>query len=306
MLMVKLIDDTKKTVAEVQPLSLTLDLSLSAPAHSAVIIIPYRKLSSCAMVEVYDDEFSVFCGITDEEIVILGKEGRLIKLTARSMMALLIDNEVCPCEFVFPTGEYLGYRYLSPYGIEFSAEKKRLNGNITVEKGMSVYEVLYKYCKQALGTLPFVSADGKFDFYGGVSEKSVVFGKSGKQYTTLKLNSKRCNMISTVFLKLSEKGYCSKVINPFADGTLIRRERYIDATFGSATPSVIADYMIENSVRQSLSAEVGCVGRVTDCLGAAAVVEDEAFEGERFTVNRIKYTYNSNEEKTVLYLERRI
>lgn len=305
MLTVRLFDDSSDQVAEAVPLAVNIKLDLYVPAHSATVVLPYRRLNSCAGLEILDGEKTVFKGIVDDEAVILNSSGKFLRYTSRSLMALLLDSEAVPCEYIRPTGTYLAKRFLEPLGIAHNAEDIPMHGSIPVEKGMSEYAVLRKYCMEVYGRLPFISAEGEFDFEGGLSDEVTLFGSEGIPYTELGVTHSRCSVISEVRMKLDRRGYISVIKNPSAEGLNVRRIRYLDASPGSATPQKAGEIMLENSAKGMLSAKLVCVGRVTDCLGTAARLDDE-FAEDVYTVCRLDYVYNSQKENTTVCMERRI
>lgn len=306
MLTIKLFDDSNKMSAQVVPLSVNIKLDLYVPAHSAVVILPYRKMESCAFVEIYDGDSLVFKGVVDDEIVIFNSFGKFLQYNLRSLMALLIDSEAQPCEFVRPTGDYLAKRFLNPLGIPHNADNTVCTENIISEKGMSEYAVLRKYCMNVNGCLPFISADGRFDFKGGFSGEEILFNKKLTPFTSWQRKHSRCGYISAVNMKHDGRGYISKAENPLTDNLNICRERYLDVSFGSAFNQNTADLILKNSNKNTLSAGIVCTGRVTDCLGTAARIDEEEFAEDVFTVFRIEYTYNSKKEDTELFFERRV
>ena len=305
MLTVRLFDDSSRQVAEIVPLSVNIKLDLYVPAHSAVVVIPYRKISSCAALEIFDGGQTVFRGIVDDEAAILNSSGKFLRYSSRSLMALLLDSEARPCEYIRPTGVLLAKSFLEPLGIEHNAEDRPMHSNIPVEKGMSEYAVLRKYCMEVYSRLPFITADGRFDFEGGFSDSTVQFGRQGIPYTELSVTHKRFSYISEIRMKLNKSSYSSVMENPAAENMDIRRIRYLDASPGSSTPQKVGAVMLDNSNKGAMSAKLICVGRVTDCLGTAAKLDDE-FAEEVYTVCRLDYVYNSQKETTAVYLERRI
>jgi hypothetical protein len=306
MLKVSLYSPQGEELCSLSPISVTIEMSLNVPAHSCEVIIPYENYSSCAELKITQNDDIVFLGVVDEEITTLSVVGKFKKYIARSKMALLLDNEACPIEISKATGEFLGSRYLTPLGISYKGGEKSMEGVITVEKGMTLYDVFSAYSTSVYDTLPYISEAGQLDFTGGYRDSSFSFGKDGVAYTELSVINKPCNVLSRVYMRLNSSGYLSHIDNPNAVGTGIKRERYIDCISNSSTTSATADKMIKNSNQGALQVKVTALGRLTNALGSQGVFKDNGLENESLVITELIYKYNSQKEITTVVLERKI
>lgn len=307
MLVVNMFDEKGKLFAKEKPLSLRIDISRDIPAHSAEVVIPYNEYTLCADIEIYNNEKLIFAGSVDEEIVILNSFGKYIKYLLRSKMALLLDNEVEPKQITLPTGSFLGKAYLEPLAVEHNGKEDALSEVITLEKGMTIYDLINKYSAGMYGVNPYMGGNGVLLFDGPDSNKNIEFSNNGGiKYNSLLLSKNRSSLISCVRLKLNNQGYTSKIENPETRGMSIIRERYVDGSRDSGTMSKIADKIIEDSNRKYVYARLECIGEYTDIVGAKATIDEDFATEIHFVVKEIKYVYNSNNEKTVVVLEREI
>ena len=67
----------------------------------------------------------IFKGIPDEEIYTHNNSGVYLKVIARDLSSLLIDNEVMPQEIKNPSLKFFSKRFLEPYGFKIISENKQ-------------------------------------------------------------------------------------------------------------------------------------------------------------------------------------
>ncbi|MCI6653261.1 MAG: hypothetical protein MSH11_07630 [Ruminococcus sp.] len=307
MLRVNVFDKSQNAICSVAPLSLTMQMSLKIPADDVTVIIPYKKYKTGATITVTENESLIFRGIVDEEQIILNKTGRFIKYVARSMAGLLLDNQAYPMEIGNTTQTFLGNTYLEPLGIEFEKGEDIYNGVINIEKGMTVYDALYTYCKNKFGVIPRMDSKGVFYFRGGQTDKTLLFSnEKGVNYSSLTEYKKPCEQISSVFVMLDGQSYNYEINNPEAEDTGIVRRRYLDGSINSNTPALMAEEMINKSNCNYLSVKVTCPYFLADVLGATARVDALDMEEYIFIISELKYVLNSKGEETTLMLERKM
>ncbi|MDD6646153.1 MAG: hypothetical protein PUE67_08910 [Oscillospiraceae bacterium] len=307
MLRVNVFDKNQNEICVVAPLSLTMQMSLKIPADDVTVIIPYKKYKIGATITVTKNDSLIFRGIVDEEQIIFNKTGRFIKYVARSMAGLLLDNQAYPMEIRNTTQTFLGNTYLEPFGIDYEKGEDIYNGVINIEKGMTVYDVLYTYCKNKFGVIPRMDSKGVFYFKGGQTDKTVLFSnKDGVNYSSLTEYKKPCEQISSVFVMLDGQSYNYPINNPETEDTGIVRCRYLDGSINSSTPALMAEEMINKSNCNYLSVKVTCPYCLADVLGATAKVDAEDMEEYSFIITELKYVLNSKGEETTLMLERKM
>ncbi len=97
---------------------------------------------------------TLFWGLVDEIIFTDGESGKLLEIYARSIEALLLDNEAMPQTIFFPSVPLLKHRFLSDLGFSsvISEQNDALSAEFVVHKGSSVYEVLSNFAENYLST----------------------------------------------------------------------------------------------------------------------------------------------------------
>lgn len=233
---------------------LTAEISadVDVPADELVMTVPYdEKFGNADMLEAYDGKSLVFVGQADEIVNIVRTDGAIVRLSARSLAGRLLDNEAEPVTYVNPAAKFIFERHLKPFGIVgYDGDEHPFMGTIKIEKGMTEWQVLEKFCNGRYGKSPRITGAGfalMCGTYGGA--KPIVFGRNGVGYTSLREYIKPCKVISQVKLRTEEYGgYKSVISNKCVDR--IKRVRYVNAFLDNNAVKT-ADRMIENGNRQS-------------------------------------------------------
>ena len=290
-----------------QPLSITINQEENVPADDLTVVFPLvYNLQELNRILVKDNDVIVFKGIVDEQQAISNKNGAFLKIIARSMAAVLLDNESKPVSYINPSVSVIFSRHLDPCGIEsYKGDNLSCVGSFNVPKGSTNWQVLNSFCIKTFGNSPRIESDGTANFKGLARDRKIVFSNSnGINYISVTENNKRCNLISSVWVKTDEQGdYATEVKNDGVADRSIKRERYIDATVN--TDLYVADKMINNSLDSSYELTLMCLGCYLDIIGSKASVEDKHLG--KFTnlyVSGICYTLNSNGEFTRVLLKK--
>lgn len=286
---------------------LTAEISadVDVPADELVLVMPYdERFRNADMFEVYDDEALVFVGQADEIVSIVQNSGAIAKLSVRSLAGRLLDNEAEPVTYVNPAAKFIFERHLKPFGIAgYDGDEHAFMGKIKIEKGMTEWQVLEKFCSGRYGKSPRITGAGfalMCGTYGGA--KPIVFGRNGVGYTSLREYIKPCKVISKVKLRTEEYGgYKSVIGNNSLDGR-IKRVRYVNAILDNNAVKT-ADRMIENGNRQSFEITVECPKCLCGIVGRRAVIDDRLVgKREGLVVKSIKYSLKKNGESTTVVL----
>lgn len=286
---------------------LTAEISadVDVPADELVLTAPYdEKFRNADMLEVYDGDALVFTGQADEIVSVVKNSGAIVKLSARSLAGKLLDNEAEPVTYVNPAAEFIFERHLKPFGIVgYDGDKKPFMGKIKIEKGMTEWQVLEKFCGGRYGRSPRITGAGFALMCGTYSgTEPIAFGRNGVNYTSLREYIKPCAVISKVKLRTGEYGgYKSVISNKCADER-INRVRYVNA-FLNNNGVRTADRMIENGNRQSFELMIECPSCLCGIVGKKAVIDD-SLVGKRdgLVVKSIKYSLGKDGESTAVVL----
>lgn len=277
---------------------------VDVPADELVLTLPYdRKYRNVDMLEAYDGKSLVFVGQADEIVSIVHNSGAIVRLSARSLAGRLLDNEAEPVTYINPAAKFIFERHLKPFGIVgYDGDEHPFMGTIKIEKGMTEWQVLEKFCNGRYGKNPRITGAGfalMCGTYGGA--KPIVFGINGVGYTSLREYIKPCKVISQVKLRTEEYGgYKSVISNKCVDR--IKRVRYVNAFLDNNAVKT-ADRMIENGNRQSFEITVECAECLCGIVGRRAVIYDPLVgKREGLVVKSIKYSLKKNGESTTVVL----
>ena len=291
-----------------EPLYLNINQDENIPADDLSAVFPFcYDFPELAQIRAELDGEPLFYGTVDETRTIADSSGACIRVTARSMAALLLDNEAKPVDFYCPSASVMFGRYAKPVGI------LRLKGGdgvyrdqLTVSKGMSCYQALCAFSLALYGAKPRVDPSGALDLSGIHSDKKLCFSnRDGIRYNSITENKKRCALLSDVFVKLSDgEGYVYDVEEKLAKNLGVKAVRYLDAS--GADSALLADKMLENGVKKYYELRLVCPGNPGDILGAEAEVHDEYIgDINGLCVCGLSYTFKSGGDETILVLKRR-
>ncbi|MGN1138172.1 MAG: hypothetical protein ACI4RM_01905 [Ruminococcus sp.] len=290
-----------------QPLSVTINQEENVPADDLTVVFPFvDDLQELDRIQVKDMGAIVFKGVVDEQQAISNESGAFIKIIARSMAAVLLDNESKPISYINPSVSVIFSRHLEPCGIEsYKGDNLSCVGSFNVPKGSTNWQVLNSFCIKTFGKSPRIECDGTANFNGLARDRKIAFSNSnGINYISVTENNKRCNLISSVLVKTDEQGdYTTEIKNDSASDRNIKRERYIDATVN--TDLYVADKIINNSLDSSYELTLMCLGCYLDIMGSKASVEDKHLgKIENLYVSGICYTLNNKGEFTKVLLKK--
>ncbi len=301
-------EGVKKDVSS--PLTVILNSETDVPADDLTVTFPYNKeLSENAdYITAFNNGKLIFKGQIDEISNIKTSRAVITKITARSLAALLLDNEAEPVTYINPASEFIFNKHLKPFGItEYTADEVPFYGSLKIDKGMTHWQVFKNFCKNLYGVDPRITGDGKALFKGYDVKEIVTFGDLSGDivYYSIKENKKRCELISEVRLKLEEYGgYDSHIYNKNSNCKNIERVRYVNATADTSTIDT-ADKIIAQSNANSRLLTLECMGCQIDVMGKNAVINDSILgKIDNLRTDRLKYTVDSNGERTTICLRK--
>lgn len=183
----------------------------------------------------------VFSGLVDEQTALFGGDGIRIEMVARSLAALLIDNEVMPQTIRNPSLAFISRHFLEPLGLRAAAgDMAARSGELVIKKGTSVMSLMNEFCRVFLGTEPYVTREGLVYCGGSPSPGRV----KPDRLLSWEISEKNCEILSEVWAKNSKTGgYSARFVNPLADG--IVRRRYTDK------PGTV-DFSVKRQVRAAV------------------------------------------------------
>lgn len=291
------------------PLSVRINMEEDVPADSLYATFRYFECDELKSVKVYDENVVVFTGIIDEQITESSSDGDYLKISARSLAALLLDNESVPISYNHPSCNVIEQRHLKPFSISaLENSNDTYFGTHTVYKGESNYKAVEGFSKKVFKSPVRVNENGELSFKGIFKNEKVVFSNSddGIFYHGFVENIRRCEPISKVRIKVvNSSGYHTVLENESAVKKGIVRERYLNAVL-TDTPAVYAQSIIENSNKKAYSLTLKCKGQKLYTFGCDALVKDSVKgEIDNLYVSGVRYELGNSGETTVVTLKRK-
>lgn len=306
MLVFKFKDINDNYIELKNPLYITINQDEKIPADDLAVIFPYIKnLAELCAVEVLDNDSIVFKGLVDEQQNILNDKLYYTKITARSMAAMLLDNESKPVNYTNPSTSVIFNRHLLPNLItSYKGGEVTLNDNLIVSKGTTDWQVFYNFAVKAFNKVPRIEADGSANFNGIDCDEELVFSDSGGiKYNSIKENRLRCKLISDVIVKSDSKGYNTVINDKSVKNRRIYRKRYYDASI--TRDFDIPNRIINNSLKNSYEIKLITPKRILNKLNALVKIENSVFGNkEGLYISSINYRLTPDNEETVLVLKK--
>ena len=256
-------------------LSVKLDCQLDVPADSLTLTLPFaKKYREAVLAAAWEGDILRFYGPVDEVITVSQSGKQILRLYARSLAAFLLDNEAEPLTYANPSNKLMAERHLLPFGVtEYDNERHPLYDCLQIDKGMSHWQALERFCRKRYGSLPRI--EGKRAYLKGfVREGKAVFGENGVRYYSLRECRRPCRLISEIRVRLNAiGGYSSVMRNNNPDCAGRSRVRYLNATADNVNLDT-ARQMLEKGNREAYLLKLQCAGTRVDLLGMEAAVED--------------------------------
>lgn len=290
-------------------LTVSLDGDTKVPADSLTVTCPFDNAlrQNAAKIEAYDGERLVFSGKPDKIVTEKRTQGAILRFSARSPAAALLDNEAEPITYFQPTVGLMESRHLAPFGIRvMTRDNTPYYDALKIVKGMSHWQVLQSFCRNRFQCEPRVTGDGRAYLNGEPEDGTVFFSDTGGvRYFALTEYQKPHCLLSEVRLKFEQANAYHAVIentSPAARG--VRRVRYVNAASDKTTLAT-AEKMLENSNRSSYSLRLRCLGCQSAALGKRAAVQDSVLGlTDNLLVRQVSYTADSKGERSVIVLEK--
>lgn len=295
-------------------LSININMEETVPADSLILEIPFiKKIEELREITIKKDEKYLFKGIVDEQSYIYSNnstsKGAHIKIVARSMAALLLDNEAKPQSYFLPTKEIIYKKHVEPFNIKNgSVEDKTYNNTMNILKGTTNWQVVEGFCKNLFNSFPRVDSSGTLYMEGTNNEKEIFFSNfnRGNNYIYIKENLKRCAEISEIRAKTDLNGDYDYIIkNEDAINREITKIRYLDTTLLNV-PIISGEKIIKQGKNNNYTVKLVCPYEIINVLGTKAKIEDNNIGViNNLYISKINYTLNSSGEKTTLLLKRK-
>ena len=277
-----------------EPLEARLLYDQDAPASQLQALFALEEpWGDLAYVRAYREGQVVFGGIVDEQNTFLDGDGVRVELVCRSWEGILLDNEAQPGVLQNPSLAALERRFLNPLGFsQARGDRSPQTGQWAVEKGTSCWEVLEGFCREFLGTSPYVDGEGGVHCEG--AEEVVC---PAGPVLSAQLSRSPCRRLSAVW----QQSYRGSYDTPFRNAAFggAPRQRYVSMEDGRDPRELIRE-----GEREYRLLTVELPGDFWPRRGQAFTVEAPRlgrFSG--WQVRSARYEVNGQGERTRLVLE---
>ncbi len=276
------------------PVRLTVIRDIDAPAGGLEAEFYIKDtIPELKYISVIRNSENVFSGNIDEQSIVKTSEGCRLIIRARSIEALLLDNEAMPQTYHLPSFGIIFERHFRPLGFKgFKGSDKSFNGELVISKGMSQWAVLFAFCDQFIGCRPFIDPEGIIDISGDHREMSFFIGQ--KIIRRIRTVYRRHSVISDITARTYPAGgYKMNIKSNIAEKLEIKRKRYLN-TVGTNIMGINAVRdMITRSDRSYKQTEIVCSGFI-NCR------PDDTFtmEGsqETYRITEVIYSIKNGED----------
>lgn len=265
------------------PLEFMLIQSLDSPADGFSCSVCYEEnLPELWELRLILDKKVLFIGIVDKQTLTLSANGAILELQARSMGALLLDNEALPLSFEQACIHDIFNIYVRPYQLfqlDYSASCHYYP--YTVPKGISDWEAFSDFAKMSVGKYPHLDGN-TLRLSAKPATHNLVFSNTDKglPYLSAKKINDRYEVISSVGIRDEDGYYRTQVKNPEANYCHISRRRFlIPQSSYMTTPVHSADEKIKYSMQKKLTYQLILAGLSELALMDFMHIHDPIFEG---------------------------
>lgn len=301
--------DTKgRQVILPYPVSLNISKNTGVPADSLTAVFTYESpLPELAEITVEDNSGKrEFTGVIDEQLVFCKNNISLLRLSCRSMAAVLLDNEAYPRSYILPSIDVIFEKCLKPYGIKgYIGKDSAISTAFTVDKGMTCWQVLEDFCSRFLNVYPRINEDGLLDITNEKNTQKLNFSNQGGiYYSGISKTVNRHKQVSHVIARTGlNTDYSYVVTNEQAVERGINNVRYLNCAEMPNEYLSLADKIIANSQKKSVEYTIKCPQKLTDILGCDAEIESDIIGSESgLTVTAVDYYINGDGEYTEIEL----
>ncbi len=231
---------SKNSSYTVFPKSFEIRSSMDTPADSFTGIFPSgTSVSLGDTIEVASPQKErLFFGTVEDSSTVISADGIFTEIFARSHAASLIDNEALPKTYNCPSFEDIYKNHALPYGIKnFSGENLRWQGNFSVLKGDSHWDVIKRFCLSVTGREPFISHDLTLyskrptDFLSGKELFVSNFLPGSAKFSKAEIAESSFGIVGKIICKVQkEGGYAHSILNPYIENPENYAVRIVDLT----------------------------------------------------------------------------
>lgn len=296
-------DIRQHTVILHHPLRVSLSFDDQAPAdYLTAVFAVSGKVPLLSSIEVKQEEERIFFGYIDEQTEESSQKGHLLSVTARSLAAVLLDNEAQPQQYCMPSMPLLMQRHFIPLGFtEFKGSSSAYSGQLTITKGMSEWAVLQNFCRCFVQTEPKIRRSGVIDITGQSPQEMLVL--SDNSILSCRHVYRPYVLFSDIWARTRVGGdYSMPFISPKAQKLGILRRRYVSVADSRNGTVLSVKEMLHKTEAAYERLQVTCSGCFPAEPGTLLRLNGQP---EIYRIRTIRYTLDSTGETTSIEAERK-
>ena len=288
-------------------LRIHMDLDTPADTFQGRFLAP-QKPAEIAKIQVADDTGNTlfFQGPVDEQSFEAGPQGTQLTLKARSMAALLLDNEAQPASYESPWLSTIFNNHAKPYGIlSFEGSPFRGPAQFTVRRGEREWDVISGFFEKSFLDCPRVTP-GNILHTSGYPIFSLpvapIGDRSAGEPACIYIGQiqKRKEVIEKIQF-ISASGQLGSTVQNEAAGNGVRRRRYLMYQNSPLEYAERAYRMIDRGNRMANMLTLQCLGDPPAVAGQAIRLKDPALGTVTgYTVCRLEHCSDSAGRLTTL------
>lgn len=285
-----------------KPLQMNITSSADAPADSfSAVFAVTGEVPELYSVCVWDRTEILFFGTVDEQTEEKNASGIRLRIRARSLAAILLDNEAVPGRYCLPSLSLLFERHIRPLGFtELEGTPGVFSGELVISKGMSEWQVLKSFCEMHYGTTPYVTND-MVVHTGENKTTNTVFVDACHPTVRIVRRRSRSSVISDIYARTYRAGgYEMHFQNDFAQKHRIQRKRYVNTLESRKNSVLFTKELLPESNRKFDSYLIEKDGIVRCRVGD--FVRADGISG-RLRISELHYVLTGQGERTRIYGE---
>jgi hypothetical protein len=222
----------KDTFTFDHPVEFELVKSYDSPAQSLEAVFPCEQAMNTELMRLllFHGEQRLFYGLVDETCLSHTDEGRRLKIAARSVGALLLDNEAVPKLYTNVYLREIISDHLSPYGFPtVIGVDNPFFSQYQIVKGTSEWEAFSNFCRSAARGTAYLNDEG--DVICTVNPprgKTLQISNRREDaihYASLRVVNNRYAPVSKFLIRDNDGAYSYSYTNPEASTLNIQRIR---------------------------------------------------------------------------------
>lgn len=283
-------------------LSMSFVSSSDSPADSLRVTFavdsPAEEIYS---VKVLDGAETVFFGYADEQTETVSGNGIILTVKARSLAALLLDNEAMPQVYCLPTMDIIFEQHLKALGFtDYSGENYVCKGDLIITKGMSEWEMLCLFCSISGIEKPYVTSDGSLTI-GKKRETDTVFLDSDSPKVKFSRIIKRNALISDIYIRTSkDDGYNYHMENNYAKKHKGTKIRYFNSADNFRRSPAYAGKLMTAGNHAFINCTAEIPGIVSCRTGDSLKISGKR---EKYIITEVRYNSGQDGERTIITAE---